>query len=135
LIGAVNRRRNRIAILPVRDEPNNHPMDRENAMLVRKAAYPVVLAMVLASTAAAAAPIATLTRTGVPLVETVQFRGGNWHDHPLMYGGNWREHQRQWDAIEGRGANARSVSCARFRSYDRASHTYVNRNGRRVACP
>ena len=51
-----------------------------------------------------------------------------------MYRGNWEWHQRQWDAIEGRGGNARSTSCARFRSYDRASQTYVNRNGRRVRC-
>lgn len=67
-------------------------------------------------------------------VETVQFRGGNWRDHPLMYGSYWREHQRQWDAFEGRGAYGNSTPCARFRSYDPASQTYVRRDGRRVRC-
>jgi BA14K-like protein len=104
-------------------------------MTVRTAVYPAILAVALASTAVGAAPMAPMTGIAVPPVETVQVRGGNWGDHPLMYSGNWREHQRQWDAIEGRGANAQSTSCARFRSYDRASHTYVNRNGRRVLCP
>ena len=96
--------------------------------------YPAILAAAFASTVASAAPVAPLPATAVLPVETVAFRGGNWGDHPLMYRGNWEWHQRQWDAIEGRGTNARSTSCARFRSYDRASHTYVNRNGRRVPC-
>ena len=104
-------------------------------MILKTAIIPAVVATVLASAAASAVPIAPLAGVAVPPAETVQFRGGNWGDHPLMYGGNWREHQRQWDAIEGHGANARSTSCARFRSYDRASHTYVNRSGRRVSCP
>jgi BA14K-like protein len=97
---------------------------------------PVVLATMFAGAGAYAAPIAPAA--GIPAipVERVQWRGGNWHDHPLMYRGNWEYHQRQWDAIEGRrGVYSRSTSCARFRSYNRASHTYVNRNGRRVRCP
>jgi hypothetical protein len=106
-------------------------------MTLKATIIPAIITTVLASAAASAAPIAPLAGVApmAPPVEMVQFRGGNWGDHPLMYGGNWREHQRQWDAIEGRGANARSTSCARFRSYDRASHTFVNRSGRRVACP
>ena len=88
-----------------------------------------------ASAVADAAPVAPVNDAATTPAETVQFRGGNWGDHPLMYRGNWEWHQRQWDAIEGRGVNARSASCARFRSYDRASHSYVNRNGRRVRCP
>jgi hypothetical protein len=102
---------------------------------MRSAIIPAIVAAVLVSAAANAAPIAPLNDPATALGETVQFRGGNWGDHPLMYRGNWEWHQRQWDAIEGRGGNARSTSCARFRSYDRASHTYVNRNGRRVRCP
>jgi BA14K-like protein len=101
---------------------------------MRTAIISAILVAVLTSAAASAAPFAPLGGIAAP-VEPVQFRGGNWHDHPLMYPGNWERHQRQWDAVEGRGANARSTSCARFRSYDRASHTYVNRNGRRVPCP
>jgi BA14K-like protein len=112
----------------------NDAMYRENTM-IRTAICPAILAVALASVPASAAPIAPLTGTAVLPVETVQFRGGNWGDHPLMYRGNWEWHNRQWDTIEGRGAHARSTSCARFRSYDRASHTYVNRNGRRVPCP
>lgn len=104
-------------------------------MKSRTAIYPAVLAAVLASASASAATIAPLTGIAVLPAETVQFRGGNWGDHPLMYRGNWDAHNRHWDAIEGRGGGARSTSCARFRSYDRASHTYVNRNGRRVPCP
>src|SRR5262245_6097892 len=104
-------------------------------MLIRAAMYSAVIAAVLGGTAAGAAPIAPPAGAGMPPAETVAFRGGNWGDHPLMYRDNWDWHQRQWDAFEGRGANARSTSCARFRSYDRASNTYVNRNGRRVACP
>ena len=100
---------------------------------MKAAIIPGILAAVFAS-AVAAAPVAPLAGIAAPIV-TVQWRGGNWHDHPLMYRGNWEWHQRQWDAIEGRGAYSRSTSCARFRSYDRASHTYVNRNGRRVRCP
>lgn len=101
---------------------------------MRTAIFPAILAAVLASAAASAAPVAPLTGLATVPAETVQFRGGNWHDHPLMYRGNWEWHQRQWDAIEGRGASARSTWCARFRSYDHASHTYVNRIGRRVPC-
>ena len=99
---------------------------------MRAAIIPAVLAAVLAGAAASAAPIAPLEGIAVG---PAQFRAANWNDHPLMYPGNWARHQRQWDAIEGRGANAPSTSCARFRSYDRASHSYVNRNGRRVPCP
>ena len=104
-------------------------------MAVRTAIYPAILASALACTTAGAAPIAPLPGAVAQPIETVQYRGGNWGDHPLMYRDNWEWHQRQWDAIEGRGANARSTPCARLRSYDRASHTYVNRNGRRVPCP
>ena len=102
---------------------------------MRSEIIPAVVAAVLASAAASASPIVPLNSPALAPAETVQFRGGNWGDHPLMYRGNWEWHQRQWDAIEGRGGNARSTSCARFRSYDRASNTYVNRNGRRVRCP
>ncbi len=98
------------------------------------AILPAVVAAALMSAVANAGPIAPLSAPATTPAETVQFRGGNWGDHPLMYRGNWEWHQRQWDAIEGRRGNARSPSCARFRSYDRASHTYVNRNGRRVRC-
>ena len=101
---------------------------------MKAAIIPGILAAVLAGPAAAA-PVAPLAGFATVPIATVQWRGGNWHDHPLMYRGNWEWHQRQWDAIEGRGAYSRSTSCARFRSYDRASHTYVNRNGRRVRCP
>jgi hypothetical protein len=101
---------------------------------MRKAIIPVVVTTVLMSTATTAAPIMPVGDVAAPF-ETVQWRGGNWHDHPLMYRGNWEWHQRQWDAIEGRGAYSRATPCARFRSYDRRSHTYVNRNGRRVPCP
>ena len=99
------------------------------------AIIPTMLAALLASATASAAPIAPPAGIAALPAETVQFRGGNWHDHPLMYRGNWEWHNRQWDAIEGRGVNARSTSCARLRSYHRASHSYVNRNGRRVPCP
>ena len=138
LIDAVNRRRNRIAIEPQpygTKATNNDAMDRENTMAVRTAIYPAILAAALACTTAGAAPIAPLPGAVAQPIETVQYRGGNWGDHPLMYRDNWEWHQRQWDAIEGRDANARSTPCARFRSYDRTSHTYVNRNGRRVPCP
>lgn len=97
---------------------------------------PLALALaatVLAPAAAGAAPILPLAGAAAPAVETVQFRGGNWHDHPLMYQGNWDWHQRQWDAIEGRRGHARSA-CTRLRGYDPASHTYVNGSGRRVRC-
>ena len=93
-------------------------------------------AMALASSMASAAPVAPLV--GVDMATpplAIQYRGGNWRDHPLMYSGNWWAHQRQWDASEGRGPYARSTSCARLRAYDPASHTYVNRSGRRVRCP
>jgi BA14K-like protein len=93
------------------------------------------LAAAVATAAANAAPIAPLPGAVSTPVETIQFRGGNWRDHPLMYRGNWEWHQRQWDAIEGRRGYARSAPCVRFRSYDAASHTYVNRSGRRVRCP
>ena len=78
-------------------------------MKFKKAIYPAILAAAFASTVASAAPVAPLPATAVLPVETVAFRGGNWGDHPLMYRGNWEWHQRQWDAIEGRGANARST--------------------------
>jgi hypothetical protein len=94
------------------------------------AIIPAAVAAVLMS----AAPIVPLNDPATTPVEIVQVRS-NWGDHPLMYRGNWEWHQRQWDAIEGRRGNARSTSCARFRSYDRGSRTYVNRNGRRVSCP
>ena len=95
-------------------------------------AIPAVLAAALAGSAALAAPIAPLAGVS-PAIEHIAFRGGNWHDHPMMYSDYYYWHQRQWDAIEGRRSNARA-SCARFRSYDRRTHTYLNRNGRRVAC-
>ena len=38
--------------------------------------------------------------------------------------------------VEAYRRNDRDARClARYRSYDRASHTYRNRNGRRVPCP
>jgi BA14K-like protein len=138
LIGAVNRRRNRIALEPQlyrSTSHNNDAIDKEKGMTFRAAIVAAIVATVFAGTAVSAAPMAPLTGVGALPIETVQFRGGNWRDHPLMYRGNWEWHQRQWDAIEGRGVNAGSTRCARFRSYDRASHTYVNRNGRRVPCP
>lgn len=101
---------------------------------MKAAIIPGILAAVFASVAVAA-PVAPLAGIATTPVEGAQWRGGNWHDHPLMYRGNWEWHQRQWDAVEGRRAYSRSTSCARFRSYDRASHTYVNHNGRRVRCP
>ncbi len=102
---------------------------------MRSVIIPAVVVAVLVSAGANAAPVAPLNGPATTPAETVYFRGGNWGDHPLMYRGNWEWHQRQWDAIEGRGGNARSTSCGRFHSYDRASHTYVNCNGRRVRCP
>jgi len=102
---------------------------------MRSVIIPAVVVAVLVSAGANAAPVAPLNGPATTPAETVYFRGGNWGDHPLMYRGNWEWHQRQWDAFEGRGGNARSTSCGRFHSYDRASHTYVNRNGRRVRCP
>jgi BA14K-like protein len=102
---------------------------------MRAAIIPAVLAAAFVTTASSAMPLAPLTGDAATPVEIVQFRGGNWRDHPLMYRGNWEWHQRQWDAIEGRGGYTRSTPCARFRSYDPASHTYVNRSGRRVRCP
>jgi BA14K-like protein len=99
------------------------------------AIIPAVLAASFAATAASAMPLVPLVGAASTPTEIVQFRGGNWHDHPLMYRGNWEWHQRQWDAIEGRGGYAPSTPCVRFRSYDPASHTYVKRNGRRVRCP
>jgi BA14K-like protein len=108
--------------------------------MMRAAMIPAFLAAAFAMVAANAAPIAPLlgaaSTSGAASAppETVQFRGGNWRDHPLMYRGNWEWHQRQWDAIEGRRGYARSTPCARFRSYDPASHTYVNRSGRRARC-
>jgi hypothetical protein len=101
---------------------------------MRKAIIPAILAAALTGTAATAAPIVPFGDVATPL-ETVQWRGGFRYDHPLMYPGNWYRHQRQWDAFEGRGAHSRAISCARFRAYDRRSHTYVNRSGRRVRCP
>ena len=71
------------------------------------------------------------------LVETVQFRGGNWgSNHPLMTGEGWNEQMRAWDAYEGprgRAANA-SADCRRFRSYDRRTGTYRGRDDRRHRC-
>jgi hypothetical protein len=98
---------------------------------------PTIVAMMFASATASAAPIAPLSGVPASPATAVQFRGGNWGDHPLMYRGNWEWHQRQWDAIEGRGVNAGAgaTRCSRFRSYDRRSHSYVNRSGRRVPCP
>ena len=104
-------------------------------MKFRSAIYPAILAAALTGTAAAAAPIAPLPDVSAVPAETVVFRGGNWHDHPLMYRENWEWHQRQWNAIEGRGGYNRSTSCARFRSYDRATQTYRGKNGRRIPCP
>ena len=74
---------------------------------MRTAIIPAVVAAVLASVGANAAPMAPLNGLALTPAEPVQFRGGNWGDHPLMYRGNWEWHQRQWDAIEGRGGNAR----------------------------
>jgi hypothetical protein len=102
---------------------------------MRSAIIPAAVAAVLMSAAANAAPIAPLHAAAITPAATMQFRVSNWGDHPLMYPGNWERHQRQWDAIEGRNGNAQWTSCARLRSYDRASQTYVNRNGRRVPCP
>jgi hypothetical protein len=106
-------------------------------MTSKMAIIPAAMALALTSVTASAAPMALLAgvEAASPPPTMVQFRGGNWRDHPLMYPGNWWEHQRQWDAFEGRGPYARSPGCARFRSYDPASHTYVNRSGRRVRCP
>ena len=103
-------------------------------MTPQRVSLGVILAITLAATSAAtsvsAAPVGPLA--GLSALETTMtLPVFGLRDHPLMYGGNWREHQRQWDAFEG--TNARS-SCARFRGYDRATHSYVNRNGRRVAC-
>ncbi|MPZ36741.1 MAG: hypothetical protein GEU95_01545 [Rhizobiales bacterium] len=86
-------------------------------MTFKNTIIPAIMAAALTGATADAAPVAPPAGVAAAPLETVQFRGGNWYDHPLMYGGNWREHQRRWDAIEGRGANARSNSCARFRSY------------------
>jgi hypothetical protein len=106
-------------------------------MSFKMAIIPAAMALALTSVTAAAAPMAPLAgaETASPPPAMVQFRGGNWRDHPLMYPGNWWEHQRQWDAFEGRGPYARSPGCARFRSYDPGSHTYLSRSGRRVRCP
>jgi hypothetical protein len=112
----------------------------EGESTVKAATILALLAAAFAAAAANAAPAAPLTGaasisgTASTPVERTQFRGGNWHDHPLMYRGNWEWHQRQWDAIEGRRGYARSTSCARLRSYDSTSRTYVNRSGRRVRC-
>ncbi len=84
----------------------------------------------LTITSAGAAPIAPLVGSEQQATRMVPARFGL-GDHPLMYEGNWREHQRQWEAFEGR--NVRS-SCARLRGYDRATHSSVDRKGRRVAC-
>ena len=102
-------------------------------MRFKTAIAPALLATVLAGSAALAAPIAPLPGVSPLAAEHVQFRGGNWRDHPMMYSDYYDWHQRQWDAIEGRRSSARS-GCARFRSYDRRTHTYVNSKGRRVAC-
>lgn len=105
-------------------------------MILKITLIPAVVALALTGAGASAAPMAPLA--GVASAQdapvTVQFRGGNWRDHPLMYPGYWWEHQRQWDAFEGRGPYARVPRCASLRGYDPTSHTYVNRNGRRVRC-
>jgi hypothetical protein len=101
---------------------------------MRTVVVPAILAAAFATAAAGAAPIAPPAGVAPTAAETVQWRGGNWHDHPLMYRRNWEWHQRQWDAIEGRRGYARSTPCARLRLYDPASRTYVNRSGRRVRC-
>jgi len=103
-------------------------------MNFKTAFYPAILGALLGVTAATAAPVAPLPGAAAVSAEPVQFRGGNWHDHPMMYSGYYEWHQRQWDAIEGRGGFARSNACTRFRSYDPRTHTYRNKNGRRVAC-
>ncbi|MCC6888379.1 MAG: BA14K family protein [Hyphomicrobiales bacterium] len=90
---------------------------------------PALLA--LATGGFANAPAADPQRA--PIAETVQFRGGNWRDHPLMYRGNWDYHNWQWDAREGR-AFEKGPRCTRFRSYDPTTRTFVDRNGRRVRC-
>jgi hypothetical protein len=131
----IGRCRNRIAVgcQPQGSAKQSKSGGGKNAMRAIIAAF---LAVAFATAAANAAPIAPLAGAVSAPVETIQFRGGNWRDHPLMYRGNWEWHQRQWDAIEGRrGGYARSTPCARFRSYDPTSHTYVNRSGRRVRCP
>jgi hypothetical protein len=104
-------------------------------MIIRTAIYSVIFAAALAAAPASAAPIAPLPGVSdLAPIETVQRRFG-WRDHPLMYGDNYYWHQRQWDAFEGRGGYAQTSRCARFRSYDPATQTYRNRNGRRVRCP
>ena len=142
LIAAITRRRIRIVIgAQLRENGRTKKMQvhRESNMTLRTVIIPGIVVALLAGggAAASAAPVAPPAGVAPTVLrfETVQFRGGNWGDHPLMYGGNWREHQREWDAFEGRGANASATPCARFRSYDRGSRTYVNRSGRRVPCP
>ena len=103
-------------------------------MSFRTGIVPAILAIVLTGASANAAPVAPLPGLSPIPVETVQFRGGNWGDHPMLYSDYYRWHQRQWDAIEGRRGSVRT-SCARLRGYSARTHTYVNRNGRRVACP
>jgi hypothetical protein len=98
-------------------------------MTLQRITCGAILAAMLTVASASAAPIGPMAGVSGPQATmTVRF---GWRDHPLMYEGNWREHQRQWDAFEGR--NARSA-CARFRGYEPATHSYINRSGRRVAC-
>jgi hypothetical protein len=63
------------------------------------------------------------------------WRGGNWNYHPLDDPAVLREHNRQWDAREGGGNGAIAACARRYRSYDRASRTYLGRDGRRHRCP
>lgn len=99
-------------------------------MIFRTAIFPAILAVALTGATASAAPIVPLP--GVSGLQSIeQLRLGN---HPLMEPGAWDHHQRQWNAFEGRRGGA-SNSCTRFRGYSARTNTYVNRNGRRVACP
>jgi hypothetical protein len=98
-------------------------------MTLQKVGCTAIFAAVLAAASAGAAPIAP--PAGISDGRATMTTPARLGDHPLMYDGNWRVHQRQWDAFEGR--NARS-SCARLRGYNRATHSYVNRSGRRVVC-
>ena len=101
-------------------------------MTFRTAIFPAILAIALISATASAAPIAPLPGVSdLQSIEQMRF-GLGWH--PLMEPGAWDDHQRQWNAFEGRRGGARN-SCTRFRGYSARTHTYVNRNGRRVACP
>ena len=101
--------------------------------MTRTILYPALVAATLAAAPAVAAPILPVAGASSP-VESVVWRGGNWHDHPMMYSDYWHYHQRQWDRFEGRRGAGRANVCARLRGYNPRTHTYVNRSGRRVAC-